>query len=38
MKEIREFVKDNISVCYVEPTNLSIVKTIVDRMELKTKG
>ena len=32
MKEIKEFIHENIDICSIEPTNLSLVKTIVDRM------
>jgi hypothetical protein len=38
MREVREFVKENINIGSVEPTNLSLVRTIIDRMELKVKG
>lgn len=38
MREIKNFVKDNIDISNIEPTNLTLVKTIVDRMELKVKN
>lgn len=38
LKDLRDFVRDNISMANIEPTNVSLLKTIVDRMELKVKG
>jgi hypothetical protein len=38
VSDLREFVKNNVSFQNVEPTNLTLLKVLVDRMELKVKG
>jgi hypothetical protein len=38
LRDLRDFVKNNISLQDVEPTNLSLLKVLVDRMELRAKG
>ena len=38
MKEVRAFVKENVQLGQVEPTNLGLFKTLFDRVELKAKG
>ncbi len=38
LRDLREFVKHNISLQDIEPTNISLLKVLVDRMELRTKG
>jgi hypothetical protein len=38
LKELRELVKSSICLQEVEPTSLSLVKVLVERMELKSRG
>lgn len=38
VSDLREFVRANVSFQNVEPTNLTLLKVLVDRMELKVKG
>ena len=38
LRDVKAFVKENIVISTVEPTNLTLLKTLIDRMELKVKG
>ena len=37
MREIKQFVKENILVETVDPTNLAGIKALIDRMQLRVK-
>lgn len=38
MKELRDFVRVNLSLQSVEPTNLSLIKVLIERMDLRARG